>query len=340
MEAVSQVILRNSEALSPGPLLLVDPPRDGLFRELDSAGHSVTISTSDFGDGAWLRAAGANTAFEAAPSVSAQTTTVIAALPREKERLDMLLHRVASGLPPNGAFWLVGPKRAGIKSAPRYLERRFGTVNKRDSARHCQLFEARAPLPAPSFSLDDYEREWEPGCDDGLSLVSLPGVFAHGRLDEGTARLLPLLGQLEPAGRVLDFACGSGVIGLCLLRLCPGAELTLLDNSALALEAARRSLARNGMQARLLPSDGLSRLEGRFEWIVSNPPFHKGVANTLDVADRFFRDAGTFLAENGKILVVFNRHLPYLGWLRKRFARVDVLDDETAYLVVCAAGPR
>ena len=30
---------------------------------------------------------------------------------------------VASGLPPNGAFWLVGPKRAGIQSAPRHLER-------------------------------------------------------------------------------------------------------------------------------------------------------------------------------------------------------------------------
>lgn len=339
MEAVSQVVLRNSTALPPGPLLLVNPPRDRLFHELRADNRTVHVSTSDYGDFEWLRSAGADAAFEAAPDNETATPTVIAVLPREKERLDMLLHALASGMSGDGILWLVGENRAGAKSAKRYLERWFKTVQKRDSARHCQLFEARSPADAAPFALGDYEREWSPPCAGNLSLVSLPGIFAHGRLDQGTALLLPVLQRLKPSGRVLDFACGAGVIGLCLLRQSPETELTLLDNSALALEACRRSLGQNRLQARILASDGLDRLSGRYDWIVSNPPFHRGVEDTLEVAEKFFRDAGTFLDRNGRILVVFNRHLPYLGWLRERYRRVDVLEDDSAYLVVSAAGP-
>ena len=175
----------------------------------------------------------------------------------------------------------------------------------------------------------------------GLSVqvCSLPGVFAHGRLDRGTDLLLEVLEKLEPEGSILDFACGAGVIGLSLLGTSRARKLTLLDAFAPAVVSARRSLEVNGLTADVLASDGFSELTGRFDWIVSNLPFHRGVKNDLEVARNFFRRSGTFLVERGKIVVVFNRHLPYNRWISECFSTVNRLADRNDYKVVCASGP-
>ena len=55
-----------------------------------------------------------------------------------------------------------------------------------------------------------------------LELCALPGVFAAGRLDEGTSMLLPHLKYLKDRRRVLDWGCGCGVIAACAARA--GAE--------------------------------------------------------------------------------------------------------------------
>jgi 16S rRNA (guanine1207-N2)-methyltransferase len=114
-------------------------------------------------------------------------------------------------------------------------------------------------------------------------------------------------------------------------------RVTLLDSSALAVESSRLTLAANGLQGEVLPSDGLSELDGHFDWIISNPPFHRGVASDLDVAAEFFQRAGTFLAENGRIVIVFNRHLPYLRWLQSAFDQVDRLAENEEFTVMQAA---
>ena len=90
----------------------------------------------------------------------------------------------------------------------------------------------------------------------------------------------------------------------------------------------------------MLPSDGLAGVSERYDWIVSNPPFHRGVRSDLGVAADFFREAGTFLTENGKIVIVFNRHLPYEAWLREAFGRVERLSADRSFTVMQASKPR
>jgi 16S rRNA (guanine1207-N2)-methyltransferase len=344
MENTSEVILRNEALLDHGAVLLINTPRDMLFNSLQSGGRSVRISTQDHGDYQWLERAGADAGFEVVPSLATQTPTIILRLPREKDRLDMLLHSIASGMPPDARLWLVGEIRAGIKSAPSRLEYHFRRVEKLDSARHCVLLEAGEPCPARHFNLQDYEMPWQVKfAGQDLELLSLPGVFAHGRLDKGTAMLLEVLEGLRPTGRILDFACGSGVIGLSLLKAGKDSEqvldMTLLDASSLAIESSRRSLAANGLKAALLPSDGLSRLTEHYDWIISNPPFHSGVANNLNISADFFHQAGTFLKEKGRILVVFNRHLPYQRWMQEQFESVDCLTGNREFSIVQASRP-
>ena len=335
MENVSQVILRNQARLPPGDLILVNPEADELFRSLSADGRKVHLSTGSHGIFRRLEKMGADVRFEAVPTAGEDANCNVLILPREKERLDMLLQAAAAGMSGTGRLWLVGENRAGIKSSPRLLERHFEQVEKLDSARHCSLFEARMPLNRGLFDLDRYATTWRletAGAD--TRLVSLPGVFAHGRLDAGTALLLESMQVLRLSGDILDFASGCGVVGITALRNCPNARLTLLDDSALAIEAGKRSLSANSLQAVSLASNGLAELDGRFDWILSNPPFHRGIRDDLDIAAEFFCRAGTFLKEKGRILVVFNRHLPYEGWLRKQFNNVNRLADTREFTVI------
>jgi len=239
---------------------------------------------------------------------------------------------------PAAILWLVGEKRAGIKSAPRHVRHYFQRVTAVDNARHCGLLEASGPAAIQPFDLDPYMLSWTTRyAGREIRLRSLPGVFAHGRLDRGSALLLEVLGRIRPQGRILDFACGCGIIGAALLSGDEPTQLTLLDTSALAIESARQTLAANGLHAELLPSDGLAELDGRYDWIVSNPPFHRGVASDLEVAAGFFRRAGTFLAENGRIVIVLNRHLPYFRWLKDSFEHVERLAENEEFTVIQAS---
>lgn len=338
MEQVSEVILRQLPQLAHGKVHLLNPPADGLFRELISDDRIVGLSTGSRGDFQRLLAMGADVQFQAFPQIDEPADCIILVLPREKQKLAMLLHAATGQLAPNGCLWLVGANRSGIKSSPAVLRRFFKHVEKLDSARHCSLFEAREVQLLEPFKPDDYEARWQLQlADKTLEMVSLPGVFAHGRLDPGSRLLLDVLHDLRPSGRVLDFASGCGVIGLSILAAGGGAELTLLDDSALAMESGARSMRANGLAAHLLSSDGLSEVEGTFDWIISNPPFHRGVDNDLDIAASFFRDAGTFLSEKGRIVIVFNRHLPYTGWLRNHFKYVDCLAQNRAFIVIQAS---
>ena len=153
MERSSQVILRREALLRPGPILLVNPPRDALFRQVQTGERPVRVSTQNYGDYCWLAGSGGDVSFDVLPKPDKACRTVILNLPREKERLQMMLHSISSWMSPDAGLWLVGENRAGIKSAGRYLGQYFRNVAKLDSARHCVLFEATQPSNERAFLL-------------------------------------------------------------------------------------------------------------------------------------------------------------------------------------------
>lgn len=54
-------------------------------------------------------------------------------------------------------------------------------------------------------------------------------------------------------------------------------RLTLCDVSAPAVEASRATLAANGIEGEVIASNVFSDITGRFDMIISNPPFHDGM---------------------------------------------------------------
>jgi 16S rRNA (guanine1207-N2)-methyltransferase len=175
--------------------------------------------------------------------------------------------------------------------------------------------------------------------DDGLTFEGLPAVFSRDRLDQGTRRLLPWVARavaaLPPQARMLDLACGNGILGISALVRRPDLMATFVDVSSQALMSAGHNLARAcpGVDAAFLHQDGLAGSEGPFELILLNPPFHDGGAVGDHIALRLFRQAAQRLAPGGRLLLVGNRHLGYHRSLRRWFSRVRQLDADPKFVV-------
>ena len=93
-----------------------------------------------------------------------------------------------------------------------------------------------------------------------------------------TETLIEAALAILPAGiapTILDLGTGSGAIIVTLLAERPQARGTATDLSPTALEAAKANAARHGVGSRLelIESDWWQGVSGRFDVIVSNPPY-------------------------------------------------------------------
>ena len=143
----------------------------------------------------------------------------------------------------------------------------------------------------------------------------MPAVFAREKLDIGTRLMLPHLTSVlklcAPGARVLDLACGNGVVGLSALAQRLDIELTFSDVSSQAVLSARHNTeaAFPDAKALFVHSDGVAGDNEPFEQILLNPPFHEGGVVGDHIALRLFEQASQNLSGAGRLLMVGNRHL-------------------------------
>ncbi len=276
------------------------------------------------------------------PSPAAHDGAIVF-LPRGRAAAAMTLDMTARAVKPGAPVWVLGGIRSGIKSAPPLIAEHVGPVAASESGAHAVLHQAvRDARPSPARRLADWAATFTcPAGDRRLTVTTLPGVFSHGELDDGTALLL---GELDPpqGAAVLDFACGAGVLGAALRLTRPDVTVTFADVSALALEATRMTLAANALPGDgVVPADVFEGLEGTWDLIVSNPPFHDGVATDTRVAEAFIARARERLNPGGRLHLVANRFLGYLPLLAKTFKRVKVTKQTTVFRVIEATrGPK
>ena len=99
----------------------------------------------------------------------------------------------------------------------------------------------------------------------------------------------------EGFARLLDLGTGSGAILVTLLAECPQASGVGVEISPAALAVAQDNAARHGVAARaeLRAGDWYAGLSGRFDLILSNPPYiPEAVWQTLDPEVRDWEPRG------------------------------------------------
>ncbi len=257
----------------------------------------------------------------------------IVQLPKGTRRRDLFLAQAASVAT---RVIVVGDKSEGIKPAERVLAQ-LGSVAGRAQGRKRRLLAVDVDVQTP-VCLEAWETRAQVG---DIEIVALPGVFAEtalsrGSIDDGTALLLQALPPTR--GRVLDIGCGAGPLGTMLAAR--GAEVTMTDVDAFATESARRTLAANGLQAEVVLCDLYEETMGRFDLIVTNPPFHRGVGTEYATTEALVREAPRWLQPNGELWLVANRFLPWRRPLDETFADVSVVQDDGRFVVLRARTPR
>lgn len=81
---------------------------------------------------------------------------------------------------------------------------------------------------------------------------------------------------------ILDMCTGSGCILLSILKLVPGVAGTGVDLSGRALDVAEKNRERLDVSAEFLQSDLFGRVSGKYDCILSNPPYiPSAVVDTL-----------------------------------------------------------
>lgn len=254
------------------------------------------------------------------PFFSGTAELIIFYWTKNKAEVEFQLMQLLANSPLNQEILIIGENRCGVRSAEKMLAP-FGEIGKIDSARRCGLYHF-CLKNRPHFVADSYWKTYQSG--ENLTLFSLPGVFSANELDGGTALLLSTLDQ-PIQGRVLDLGCGVGVIGASIKQKNPQVELVMSDIHAMAIASSQRTLSENQLHGTVVASDVFSHIEGKFDLIISNPPFHDGIDTAYRAVGELIAQAKNHLHSGGELRIVANAFLPYPDLLDKHFGQHQVL---------------
>ena len=231
------------------------------------------------------------------------------------------LQVAAFALKPSGRLYVSGPKDRGILTVAKRMKEIFGNVETLTISKGQRVLcsQVRSELPSRS-----------------VSVVPLQ-VFADSKLDEGTRLLLDAM-EVYASDQALDLGCGAGFIGLHMAREASRGQVTMVDASLAAVATAQQSVIEQGLtNVRVLPSDGAQAVrDQRFSLVATNPPFHQGGIQTLQIAERFIRDAAQVLTQKGRFYLVANRFLKYEPALLSCFRSVQEVGGDSRYKVLLA----
>ncbi|MGB3547626.1 MAG: methyltransferase [Saprospiraceae bacterium] len=252
---------------------------------------------------------------------------VLTRLPKSLELLEVYLAQVTQGAANPPERMVIGfmtrhfsPRLLEI--AGRYAEN-VEQSKARKKARTLHLSGWKATATVPQVTQVKYGEH---------ELSHYPGVFASGRIDPATRFLLEELKVWPHELRLLDPACGNGIIGLELLRRQPTALLTATDDFSPAAASARLNLP--AWQTTVLCQDDLAGIpDGSIHLAACNPPFHFEYETNIEVSIGLFRETARVLRPGGRFVLVANRHLNYATHLEWIFPRVRTVKEQGKFVI-------
>ena len=114
--------------------------------------------------------------------------------------------------------------------------------------------------------------------------------------------------------------------------------MDVYDAEARALECAKLNLSPFSADTQLeyFWHDVAKGIQGPYDFVISNPPFHQGREEVQALGQAFIEAAAKSLKPGGRFYMVANRHLPYEGSLKSHFSKVNMLAMQDGFKVFAA----
>lgn len=165
-------------------------------------------------------------------------------------------------------------------------------------------------------------------CDD---------VFSKDRVDYGTKVLIEtVVKNFELTGRALDIGCGYGPIAIVLASKFRNASFTLTDINNTAVMLSTENVQKNNIQnvEKIFKSDGYEKVQGCFDYVITNPPIKAGKQNLLNI----LVGAYEHLAIDGKLIFVIKKKHgedSVKKHLQTIYKSVEILKRDSGYYILC-----
>ena len=158
------------------------------------------------------------------------------------------------------------------------------------------------------------------------------GVFSKGELDFGTELLLKSF-EYDKVITALDIGCGCGPIGIYLSKL--GFKVDMSDINKRAIHLSKMALKEQSIDANVFESDAYSNIEGKYDYIVSNPPIRVGKEKLYEI----IMNAKAHLTESGELWLVIRKQQGAESLVRdmkNTYKSVEVVNKKKGFYIIKA----
>lgn len=164
-----------------------------------------------------------------------------------------------------------------------------------------------------------------------LKFITDNGVFSKKGLDFGTRTLLESIDNIE--GKVLDFGCGYGPIGIYLKKTF-NCSVTMLDVNKRSVALTIKNASLNNVDVNVIESDMYEQVNDKYNYIVSNPPIRIGKEKLYKI----LFDAKKYLEKNGKLIIVVNKNQGAKSLVKdlEKEYRVEIITKNKGFYVISA----
>ncbi len=169
--------------------------------------------------------------------------------------------------------------------------------------------------------------------DIELKFYTDNGVFSKNKLDFGTRTLLENLEIDRFKGKILDFGCGIGPIGI-YLSLKTKEKIDMIDINKRSISLAIKNSKLNNANTNIFESNIYEKINKKYDFIVSNPPIRVG----NKVLYKILFEAKEHLNENGELWIVINKDQGAKTITKKleQFYDVTIVEKNKGFYVIKA----
>ena len=129
------------------------------------------------------------------------------------------------------------------------------------------------------------------------------GVFSKTKLDFATRTLLESLDFNKIKGRVLDFGCGWGPIGI-ITKKNTNAIVDMVDINLRSINLSQKNAKLNDVDVNVFESNIYSNINEKYDFIITNPPIRVGKKILYEI----LFNAYDYLLDNGELWLVISKN--------------------------------